>query len=179
MSVEKGVKPGKGEADGTADKPGSRRLARKKLFELCFEADFKNAGDALEFINERLASPIEIDKTDPDSVVIPEFGGENLEFIKSLGQLAIGKAESLDKILEDYPFEWTFERIGLPEKLVLRIALAELLFTGTPVKIAINEALDLAKAYGEADANKFVNGILGSIVRDLEKIKSEYFAKGV
>lgn len=177
MSVEKSVLP-ESSGDEREEKPGSRRLARKKLFELCFEAEFKEIDDAVTFVEERLANPIDIDRTDPDSIVSAEFCGENLAFILTLSAPAINFAKRLDHILENYPFEWSFERIGLPEKLILRIALAEMLFMETPVKIAINEALDLAKAYGEAEANKFVNGILGSIVRDFEKIKLEYFKTG-
>ena len=162
---------------GSGEKPGSRRLARKKLFELCFEAHFYDFGDPAAFISQRIDNPIDIDSTDPDFIVTAEFLDENLEFVKLLGEAAIRASKRLDVILEGYPFEWSFDRIGLPEKIVLRIALAELLFFDTPVKIAINEALDLAKAYGEAEANKFVNGILGSIVRDLEKIKLEFFGR--
>ncbi|MEP0815457.1 MAG: transcription antitermination factor NusB [bacterium] len=159
---------------GDVGKPASRRAARKKLLEICFEADFHLVDDPAAFVEERLLRPPENDPSDPDGHIVRKFEGDNLHFIKSLAELVLRNTKALDAVLERYPWEWSFDRIGRPERIVLRIALAELLFTDTSYKIVINEALDLAKAYGESDANRFVNGILGSIYSDLESIRNEF-----
>ncbi|MCD6119011.1 transcription antitermination factor NusB [bacterium] len=151
----------------------SRRKARKRLFEICFEAEFQRPDDLNSFVHERCTNPIDTDPTDPEGNINAHFKGENLAFLMKMTALTIENSPVLDKVLTNYPWEWSYDRIGLPERVVLRIALAELIFTDTPIKIVINEALDIAKAYGEAEANKFVNGILGSIVNDLEKIRKE------
>ncbi len=151
----------------------SRRMARKRALEICFEASFYELNDVKEFVHDRVDNPLEFDPTDPEGNITATFQGENLKFIERISVLAILNATTLDEILMKYPHDWSYERIGLPEKVILRIALTELTLMETPVKIVINEALDLAKAYGERDANKFVNGILGSIVHDLKKIMKE------
>jgi N utilization substance protein B len=158
--------------EGSAKQP-SRRMARKRLFEICFEASFHNPPDLRDFVEECALNPTENDPTDPEGNIDAVFEGENLRFILELAYLTLVNSASLDKVLSEYPWEWTYDRIGLPEKVILRIALAELTLMDTPFKVTINEALDLAKAYGERDSNKFINGILGSIVVDLEKIKTE------
>jgi transcription antitermination protein NusB len=154
-------------------KGASRRMARKRAFEICFEATFYSMSNTSKFVNDRVDNPVEFDPTDPEGNIVALFEGENLKFIEVLSVLTILNATLLDEILMKYPWEWSYDRIGLPEKVILRMALAELTLMDTPLKIVINEALDLSKAYGERDANKFVNGILGSIVQDLDKIKKE------
>ena len=154
-------------------KSASRRMARKRAFEICFEASFYSIKNVTDFVNDRVDNPIDYDPTDPEGNIIGQFEGENLRFIEEISVLSILNADKLDLILIKYPLEWTYDRIGLPEKVILRMALTELTLMDTPLKIVINEALDLAKAYGERDSNKFVNGILGSIVQDLDNIKKE------
>ena len=166
MKTEKEKQP------GTQSQP-SRRMARKRLFEICFEACFQNPADIGAFIEERVDNPSENDPTDPEGNIDALFTGENLKFLEEVARLTLLNAQKFDVVLSGYTWEWSYDRIGLPEKVILRIALAELTLTDTPLKVIINEALDLAKAYGERDANKFINGILGSIVVDLDKIKTE------
>lgn len=162
------------EKEEAREKPVSRRKARKKLLEMCFEADFREIEDAESFLAERLSIPPDNDPTDPDNIVEGEFTEENERFLRRVFHLVLDNANTLDAVIARYPWEWSYDRIGRPERSILRIALAELLYTDTPLKIVINEALDLAKAYGEHDANKFINGILGSIVSDMETIRREY-----
>lgn len=155
-------------------KKSSRRLARKKLFEICFEAAFRDVKEVLSFVSDRVSLPTEEDPTDPEGFVAAGFEGANAEFLSTLASATIRNTELLDQILVRYPIEWSYDRIGFPERVILRVALAELLFMDTPAKIVINEAIDLAKFYGEKDANKFINGILGSVMDDLGDIRKEF-----
>ena len=73
--------------------------------------------------------------------------------------------ESLDKLIAKYAPEWPLDQIAAIDRNILRIACWEFAVQGeTPVKVAINEAVELAKLYGSDSAPRFVNGVLGSLV---------------
>jgi transcription antitermination factor NusB len=72
--------------------------------------------------------------------------------------------EELDKTITGYAANWKMERMATVDRNILRIASYELLFaTDIPPKVAINEAIEMAKKYGDKDSGKFVNGILDKI----------------
>jgi len=73
--------------------------------------------------------------------------------------------EELDETIASYAKGWTVDRIAPLDLNVLRVALYEMEFTETPAEVAIDEAVEIAKEYCGADAPKFINGILGAIVR--------------
>lgn len=71
----------------------------------------------------------------------------------------------IDKIIEDSAPEWPIDKISKVDLIILRISIAEMLFEiGTPTKVAIDEAVELAKDFGNETSSKFVNGVLGSVV---------------
>lgn len=71
----------------------------------------------------------------------------------------------LDRIIQDYAPEWPVDQIAIIDRNILRIAIFELLVgEQTPLKVAINEAVELAKMYGSDSAPRFVNGVLGTLV---------------
>jgi len=78
--------------------------------------------------------------------------------------------EELDETIAEHAKGWTVDRIAPLDLNVMRVALYEI-EEGTPVEVAINEALEIAKEYSGAEAPKFINGVLGSIVRDRETAK--------
>ncbi len=152
----------------------SRRQARRKAFELLFELA-QHPGVTIEQLLKRAFEEPLFDQSDgEEGLLVGEFTGHNRDFIITLCRFVALHLNELDNVLGRYPHEWRFDRIGAPERTVLRMALAELLFMETPFKIVINEALDLTKLYGEAESNHFLNGILGGVVRDLESLKNEY-----
>jgi len=91
--------------------------------------------------------------------------------VAHITQAVIDEREALDELVKPLLINWRFERIGLCTKLILRLALWELLNTDTPASIVINEAIELAKCFSETDAYKFVNGILDEVVKNLEEEK--------
>ena len=98
-----------------------------------------------------------------DSVDVSEYA----EF------LVLGVKEHLDEIderLASVSENWTIERMPVVDRAVLRLATFEMLFVDdVPVSVSINEAVELAKAYGgEDDSSRFVNGVLGRIARTME-----------
>lgn len=74
------------------------------------------------------------------------------------------KLDEIDKVISDSAPEWPIEQISLIDKTVLRLAIFELLYSeNVPTKVAINEAVELAKQFGGENSSKFINGVLGTV----------------
>jgi N utilization substance protein B len=80
-------------------------------------------------------------------------------------QAVIDSREELDNIIKPLLINWRFDRLGVCTKLILRLAIWELVHTDEPHNIIINEAIELAKCFSEDDAYKFINGILDEAVK--------------
>ena len=73
--------------------------------------------------------------------------------------------EELDRLIRQYAPEWPVDQIAIVDRNILRIAIYEILFCDdTPTKVAINEAVELAKEFGSDSSGRFVNGVLGTLV---------------
>jgi len=98
----------------------------------------------------------------------PKF--EDQEFTKHLVEGILENVEQLNVIIRRYAPDWPLEQITTVDRNVLRIGIYELKFDkDIPPKVAINEAIELAKTFGGDASGKFVNGVLGSIYREMEK----------
>jgi len=95
-------------------------------------------------------------------VPLPEQG---IQFARELVQGVTADITQLDRLIERYAPEWPVEQIAIIDRNILRIAIYEVLeCDGTPLKVAINEAVELAKQFGSDSSGRFVNGVLGSLV---------------
>ena len=97
-----------------------------------------------------------------------EFSGsiESRDFIDDLVWGVIDNKEKLDNIIAPAAPEWPVEQIALVDLIVLRMGIYELLFAKeVPPKVAINEAVELAKAFGGQNSSRFINGVLGTVYR--------------
>ena len=108
----------------------------------------------------------------------PKFDDKG--FVHELVDGVAGKLPEIDALVAQYAPEWPIEKITLVDRNILRLGIYELLFVETiPSKVAINEAIELAKTFGGEMSGKFVNGVLGAIYRDrkeagkLKKIDGE------
>jgi N utilization substance protein B len=104
---------------------------------------------------------------------IKEFGPglEDESFIWQLTTGVIQKIDKIDKIIEKAAPEWPICQINIIDRNVLRIGIFELLFSNkeeVPPKVAINEAIELAKNFGGESSGKFINGVLGTIYKEIE-----------
>jgi N utilization substance protein B len=111
-----------------------------------------------------------------------EFAPEenDLSFAKNLLTGVLGKKEELDKIIITAAPDWPLDKISIADRNVLRMGLFELLFADrkeVPAKVAINEAIELAKNYGGSKSGKFVNGVLGSVYREIGEPGKEEVSK--
>jgi N utilization substance protein B len=103
---------------------------------------------------------------------VAEFGGEDVDqsFMNSLLSGVIAKKPDIDLVIEKAAPEWPLERIAPIDRNILRLGLYELLFADraqVPAKVAINEAIELAKTFGGDSSGRFVNGVLGAVYKEL------------
>jgi N utilization substance protein B len=127
-----------------------RHRARVAVLQALYEADCAGheTGPALE---RRL-----------EEAQLPELGSQ---FARELAHGVSAQRERLDALIARYAPEWPVEQIAIIDRNVLRVAIYEItLVPDTPVKVAINEAVELAKAFGSDSSSRFVNGVLGTLV---------------
>ncbi|MFC1700574.1 transcription antitermination factor NusB [Patescibacteria group bacterium] len=103
---------------------------------------------------------------------IKEFGPgvKSSDFVFQIVKGVIDNLLKIDKIIEKSAPEWPIDQITIVDRNILRIGLYELLFGNrdeVPPKVAINEAIELAKTFGGESSGKFINGVLGTIYREI------------
>ena len=125
-------------------------------------------------------------KTDDPSEIlahnIEEFapGLKDAAFVEDLMKSVMGRCEQLDKVIVEAAPDWPIEKISVVDRNVLRLGLYELLFADrkeVPAKVAINEAIELAKTYGGENSGKFINGVLGAIYKEIGEPGKEEVSK--
>jgi transcription antitermination protein NusB len=94
------------------------------------------------------------------------YDGEVDEFARETAEAVAERAAELDRRIDEAAEDWTADRLGAPERNILRIGVYELETDRVPPEVAINEAVALAKRYASDDAGRLVNGILGRIARE-------------
>lgn len=94
------------------------------------------------------------------------YEGEVDEFARETAEAVAARAEELDRRIDEAAEDWTADRLGAPERNILRIGVYELETERVPKEVAINEAVALAKRYASEDAGRLVNGILGRVARE-------------
>ncbi|MBP7212704.1 MAG: transcription antitermination factor NusB [Anaerolineaceae bacterium] len=101
-----------------------------------------------------------------------ELDNSQLEFARELISGVRDNAALLDELISKYAPEWPMEQLAVIDRNILRMALWEVAFyKKTPLKVGINEAVELAKMFGTDSSPRFVNGVLGSLVENLENIQ--------
>ncbi len=139
----------------------NRHLGRIVALQTLYEEDFrKEVGDPSVDLQEILERNIgRYDETIEDKI-----------FIEELVQGIKKRQNELDDTIRPVAPEWPIEQIARMDRVILRIGVYELLFEkGVPPKVAINEAVELAKAFGGDNSSKFINGVLGTILRHSEE----------
>jgi len=90
------------------------------------------------------------------------------DFANQLFENAAARAEEIDPIISTHAKNWRIERMPAIDRAILRLAITELRTMGTPVKVVINEAVNLAKKFSSEDAAPFINGILDAAAKSFE-----------
>ena len=137
-----------------ASKKHERRAAREAALSLLYSSDI--AETDLEQVIEQGAYPA-------DDLDLSEYAEELVYGV-------VAHRDDIDARLETTSENWALDRMPVVDRAILRLAVYEMLYAeDVPVSVAINEAVELAKAYGgEDDSSRFVNGVLGRIARTIE-----------
>lgn len=136
----------------------NRHLARSVVLQTLFEWDTAHIPEA------EVAAVLQRN--------VEEFGGDDTDkpFMEQLLQGVLAKQPDLDLVIAKAAPDWPIERIAPVDRNILRIGLFELLFadrTQVPAKVAINEAIELAKVFGGDSSGRFVNGVLGAVYKEI------------
>lgn len=136
----------------------SRHLARSIVLQSLFEWDFYEKQHELDAILERN---------------IKFFGGgfDEVDFARSIAKGVVERLGHIDKIIQSSAPERPINQLAIIDRNVLRIGLFELLYENkeeVPPKVAINESIELAKNFGGSSSGKFINGVLGTVFKELE-----------
>jgi len=153
----------------------NRHLSRSIVLQTLFEWDF---------ISTRKEGNTWTDKKTKEAINrnLKEFapGLEDDVFVFSLVEQILKKSSAVDEIIKKAAPDWPLDKISIVDRNILRIGLTELLFgdrNQVPPKVAINEAIELAKTFGGENSGKFVNGVLGAVYKEIGEPGKEQVSK--
>ncbi len=135
----------------------SRHLSRSIALQSLYEWDFFKKEKDLKEITEK-------------NIVNFAPGLEDKSFVWVLIKEVVSNLDKVDDIIKIAAPEWPIDQIAIVDRNILRIGLYELLFGNkdeVPPKVAINEAIELAKSFGGESSGRFVNGVLGTVYKEL------------
>ena len=141
----------------------TRQLGRSIILQSLYEWDFNNKKDDLDKIIKRNMEDIAPGFDEPD-------------FVFNLVSGIVKHLTELDEVIIKAAPEWPLEQIAIIDRNALRIGLYELLYANpeeVPPKVAINEAIEIAKNYGGPNSGKFINGVLGTVYKQVGDRESE------
>ena len=136
-----------------------RRLARECAVEVLYRLDL--VGD-------------EPENTIAEILLRKNPSEEAETYLRRLIDAEQGHQQEVDAVLRKHLRRWRLERLTVLDRAILRLAAAEILyFDDVPPKVSINEAVEIAKKYGDDEAGKFVNGVLDGVFREAESSRSQ------
>lgn len=143
----------------------SRTLAREDAFKLIFEmiVSENDVDDIISYLCET------VDKEN-DMWAQKNISEENLCYIKGVVHGVKDNISQIDDLIKSKLNKWTIDRISKINLAILRLSVYEIVFNESiPDKVAVNEAVELAKKYGGEESRSFINGVLGNIISDKNK----------
>jgi transcription antitermination protein NusB len=135
----------------------NRHLGRIIALQTLYEEEFRHDAGDVDF---------DLDEVLKRNIARYEEMVDDVDFIHELVQGVLKKTAELDTVLQPIAPEWPIDQIARMDRLILRMGLYELLYDkDVPPKVVINEAVELAKAFGGENSSKFINGVLGTVLR--------------
>ncbi len=163
----------------------NRHLSRSIVLQTLFEWDF--APSSVDVSRDQSPNDEKIKEALKRNLKEFAPGAEDDQFVYSLIEGVLRNHKVIDEVIEKAAPEWPIDKISIVDRNILRIGLYELLFGDrkqVPPKVAINEAIELAKTFGGDNSSKFINGVLGAVYKEIgepgkeEKSKSGKDRKG-
>ncbi|OBR63035.1 transcription antitermination factor NusB [Paenibacillus oryzae] len=145
-----------------------RRLAREIAISSLYQMEMNevSASDAVDMLMDELQEENEIGAD-------PKEAGGTADFARELVHGVMESRQAIDGMLQQYLTGWQVDRLSRVDRQVLRLACYEMVFRNdVPPKAAINEAIDLAKHFGTDESGKFVNGVLGKLLQEIDELKA-------
>jgi N utilization substance protein B len=136
----------------------NRHYARVVAFQCLYEVDFRGEKNFPEVFKRHIKNIKDIEEPD-----------ENADFAEDILKKTAVHLKEIDRIIEKTAPEWPIDHVAVVDRNILRLAIAELEYFNTPPKVAINEAIEIAKTYGSETSSKFINGVLGTVYRQSKK----------
>ena len=153
----------------------NRKSEREFTFKLLFMSDFYDKKELKDELLLYFDAPFPFEENsnvkdnDEISSLKENLSDDDRRRIVARYVEIIDKLDEIDKKISDVSKGWTIDRIGKVELAILRLAVYEILYDeGIPTSVSINEAVELTKIYGTEQSPKFVNAILGNIVKEME-----------
>lgn len=140
-------------------------------FEAFLEEQSIYWNDDLEFVSSMASKTIKkIDETDSSLTVMPVFGNaDDEEFAKRLLRNTVLKHKENLELIDKFTYNWELDRIAAMDTLIMEMAITEIMeFPTIPVKVSMNEYIDIAKFYSTEQSNSFVNGVLDKVIASLK-----------
>ncbi|XEC97669.1 transcription antitermination factor NusB [Paenibacillus tarimensis] len=146
-----------------------RRLAREIAVQSLYQMEM-NEVSAEEAVDMIITETKEENEIGADRVDV----GKIDSFVRYLVNGVTEHRQAIDDLLQQYLTGWQVDRLSRVDRQVLRLACFEMVFgEDVPAKAVINEAIELAKHFGTDESGKFVNGVLGRLIRALEEMKQQ------
>ncbi|MGE5449920.1 MAG: transcription antitermination factor NusB [Methanomassiliicoccales archaeon] len=142
----------------------SRKKAREAVLMTFYQTDIAGADP-----NQALVASLEYLEQDQQTVFTPE----ERTYAQDLVKVVIDKLAQADDLVSRYLKEWKLERVAAMDRAVLRVGTAEMLGGQLPPAVVINQAIDLAKKYGDEKSAPFVNAVLDNIREEISHVSSE------
>jgi transcription antitermination protein NusB len=139
--------------------PAARHRAREAALQMLYQAEVGRAGPQETIVSFWPSS-------DPEEQV----DGEQRQFANTLVKETLGRITEIDQLLTATAHNWRVERMAVIDRLVLRLAVCELLTQpDTPAKVVINEAIELARTFSGDESVPFVNGVLDGVRKEMQR----------
>lgn len=146
-----------------------RRLAREIIVQSLYQMEMNEVEvtEAVDMLIDEAADENETERVITDEQELKTYVVEHVNGVWE-------HKMAIDDMLEHYLKGWQMSRLSRVDRQILRLATFEMIFASdVPAKVAVNEAIDLAKHFGTEDSGKFVNGVLGKLIQDVDKLRAE------
>ena len=150
----------------------TRRELREHSFKVLFRADFYPVEEMDEQIERYFGAPVEDDVTPEGTTILHDSNLSEAEqaVVTEKVKKILEKLPEIDAALNEASKGWKTSRMGKVELSILRLAVYELRYDDdVPGKVAINEAVELAKKFGGSEAPAFINGVLGKLAKEADE----------
>ncbi|WP_410514699.1 transcription antitermination factor NusB [Paenibacillus sp. BR2-3] len=147
-----------------------RRIAREIIVQSLYQMEMNDvdSAEAVEILLEEASDQNEAELVITDEIQLKHYV---VEHVNGIWEHKV----AIDDILEHYLKGWQMSRLSRVDRQILRLATFEMIFANdVPAKVAVNEAIDLAKHFGTEDSGKFVNGVLGKMIQELDTLKESH-----